>query len=359
MHASFLSTPIQSKVANMANDINHPERSLKLFFTNNNFKILPEIHLKQDVFLENKPIVLVHNSKTGGTSLNYFIRIVTKETGVEELFFEKHCENQVISNIFTKGCIGALEAIKELKPLLVPFLAKQIKAPYIYGHMPLPAEPNEPANNYFGLEVDYISIVRNPLDRMISLGNYFYQKKIFETKEEIKNLILNVEIDNLQTRALAGEEYMKGDCTDKTLKKAIENIQKEFTIVAPNEAMDDVIALIANHFGIKDVAYSRAAISGLKAFTKGDEGYEELFSKVLERNQFDTKLYNYVKTIHWPAWKEEHIESLSDNIDDNKTYKVMAAPFYENGELLYLTLDQMSKLYPEEQAVDLIGLNQN
>ncbi|MCT4634853.1 MAG: hypothetical protein N4A31_01220 [Rickettsiales bacterium] len=342
----------------MKDGTTHPERNIKLFFTSNKFLVLPEIHLKYDIFLKNKPVVLIHNSKTGGTSLNYFMRIVTKETETKELFFEKLCDNQIISNVFTKGCIGALASIKELEHLLTPFLAKQIKAPYIYGHMPLPSHPNEPDKNYFGMEVNYITIVREPGARMKSWGNYFFQKNIF-TKDEVINLMQNVEIDNLQTRALAGEEYMSGECTEETYTKAIQNIKEIFTIVAPNEAVDDVMALMANHYGVEDVAYSRAAISGVKLFTEEDEDYKELLSKILERNQFDIKLYDYVKTTHWPAWKEEHIESISDNMDDNKTYKVMTAPFYKKGELLYLTLEQMNSLYPAEQEVDLIGLNQN
>ncbi len=232
---------------------------------------------------------------------------------------------------------------KELEHLLTPFLAKQIKAPYIYGHMPLPSHPNEPDKNYFGMEVNYITIVREPGARMKSWGNYF----------------LGPLKDSLQTRALAGEEYMSGECTEETYTKAIQNIKEIFAIVAPNEAVDDVMALMANHYGVEDVAYSRAAISGVKLFTEEDEDYKELLSKILERNQFDIKLHDYVKTTHWPAWKEEHIESISDNMDDNKTYKVMTAPFYEKGELLYLTLEQMNSLYPAEQEVDLIGLNQN
>lgn len=320
-----------------------PKRNPQLFFTNNNISIIPEIHLKEDVFPKDKSIIHIHNSKTGGTSIAYFMRIVDSKVGVKSYLAYDECDAQPISNVMTKGCIGGLKSIKVISESRDLSTLKNV---YIHGHMPLPSK------HYFGPDVSYISIIRDPLDRMISLANYLYQKSFIE-ENEIEDLLLNKEIDNLQTRALAGEDYMAGECTEETFTKAVSNIQETFTIVAPNEAVDDVMALIANHYGVKDVAYSRAAISGLKVITKDNQ---ELCDKIIERNQFDIRLHEYVK-IHWETWKEEHIESISDNIHEDKIYKVMSAPFYESGELLYLTLDQMNNF--AEQTVDLIGLNQN
>ena len=83
---------------------------------------------------------------------------------------------------------------------------------------------------------------------------------------------------------------------------------------------------------------------------------KELCAEILERNQFDVRLHDYVK-IHWESWKNKYIESISDNISENKLYNVLAAPFYEEGEILYLNLNQINS-FDSEQTEELIGLDQ-
>ena len=166
---------------------------------------------------------------------------------------------------------------------------------------------------------------------------FIYQRNFIE-KSEIEEFVLLKEIDNLQTRSLAGEEYMSGECDEKTYQKAIENIQNKFAVVVPTEEVDYLLALLANHFDVNDIAYSRAQITGAKVITKDDK---ELCQKILEKNYYDQKLYEFVKN-YWNNWKQNNIESFSDNISPENNYMVITSSFYEgNKKVEYMNLQQI------------------
>lgn len=326
------------------NAINGHNRHSDLFFTSNKLSILPRIELKQDIFLENQPILFVQNSKTGGSSINYLIKAISKENGFSPVLVNFHCYGQTTTNIITEGCVGGLQFIKNN---IENFdLSNRVETSYIYGHMPLPT------GDYFKTDINYISIVRDPLDRVLSLGNYLYQKN-YGHESYIEHLLTTKEIDNLQTRALAGEEYMKGECTEDTFQQAIRNIQEVFTMVVPNEEVDIAMALIADHLGHNNIAYSRANLSGMKVFNKENQ---ELCEKIIERNIFDKKIHDYVKQ-NWQLWKNNNIESIVDNRSKDTKFMVISDSLYQGKEVDYMDLDQINN-YGSGQIEQLVGMDQ-
>ena len=72
------------------------------------------------------------------------------------------------------GYIGGLKAIKD-NPR--KFDCSKYGVKFISGHMPLPDD------NYFKAEVDYITLVREPLNRALSLANFFYQRDSLREEE--------------------------------------------------------------------------------------------------------------------------------------------------------------------------------
>ena len=319
-------------------------RNHHLFFTDNKLSILPKIELKKSIFLQNQPIVFIHVSKTGGSNIDYLTKALSVESGnfnVDSSYAP--CEEGMSVSIVTKGCIGGLKNI-EIHPERYN-LDKKKDIQVVLGHMPLPTR------DFFKTKVTYISMVRNPLDRLLSLGNYLYQRKFIE-KNDIENLLLNIEIDNLQTRSLAGEEYMNGECTEETFNQAIKNIHEVFTMVAPIEEMDVAMALIANHFGVDDIAYSRAQISGVKFVTKDNKA---LCDEILKRNNYDVRLHNYVKN-YWLFWKEDHIKSISNNVSDHKKYMILSHFLYGEGKIKFMNLEEIHKF--GDKPEELIGVRQ-
>ena len=151
--------------------INGHKRHNDLLFTSTKLTILPKITIKQDVFYQSNPILFIHSSKTGGTNVDYLLKSISYLKGFESLYLFCRCDGISNYNTITNGCIGGLEKIKS-KPSSYD-LTKKDKVSFITGHMPLPTK------DYFKKEVSYISVVRNPLDRLISLGNFYISKKFY------------------------------------------------------------------------------------------------------------------------------------------------------------------------------------
>jgi hypothetical protein len=324
--------------------VNGLKREGGLFFTNKKLTILSKVELKQDVFVKDQPILFVHTSKTGGTNVDYLSKALSKKQSLQYIELYDACKGEKSINIFPNGCVGGLEKIKK-SPHSYD-LTNRNKVKFILGHIPLPT------NDYFKKEINYISIVRDPVDRLLSLGNFVFQRNSVEEKD-IEKLLLSKEVDNLQTRAIAGEEFMSGDCTEETFNQAVKNIQDKFAIVAPIEEVETVMSLIANHLNFENIAFSNAQITGAKVISKKDT---ELCDKLLERNSYDRKLYEFVKD-HWASWKEDHIESMSDNIS-NKKYMVLSESFYSGKSAQYLDYAQIN-LLGEQATDDLIGFKQS
>ena len=220
------------------------ERANHLLFASKKLAILKNVTLKQEIFAKNDTIVFIHHSKTGGTNIEYLVKALAIKSGFKHLLAMAVCKKVTAPNIFTQGCLGGTQEIKN-NPRKFDCIKNNIK--FISGHMVLPA------NNYFKANVSYISLVRDPVDRALSSANYLYQRKFIE-ETNVSKLLLSIDIDNLQTRALAGEKYMSGQCTDDTFERAVYNIQHVFKIVAPMEEVNVVLSIIANHFGFQDIA---------------------------------------------------------------------------------------------------------
>jgi hypothetical protein len=283
----------------------------KYMYVSKEFSILPEVEWKQDPFIKNQPIILLHIAKNGGTSINYLTRAFLAQEKLAHKILSGACVSSKLNevlitpkcyDIITEGCVSGIQVLKN-KPEVFD-LTNNPQLQYISAHMPLPEY------NYFKLDVSYIAIIRNPVDRALSLGNYLYQSN-YVKEELIETLLLDVEIDNVQTRWMAGEKYMTGACNEETFAQAIKNIQEIFTLTAPIEDLEVVMALIAKHFGYGDIAYAKVNVT--KDKVKGiDKQNIELCQKLLAKNHYDKNLHEYVKT-HWESWKLEHIESITDN----------------------------------------------
>ncbi len=182
-----------------------------------------------------------------------------------------------------------------------------------------------PDDNYFKAEVDYITLVREPLNRALSLANFFYQRDSLR-EEEFEDFLFNKEIDNLQTRFLAGERYMTGECTADVLEEAKKNIREKFKLVAPTEEVEIVMSIISSHFGVENVAYARGQISKAKLITKEDH---DLCERILSRNRHDSELYKFVQ-VHWNSWKEDNIESILENTNNQTEYLTISSSFYQD-----------------------------
>lgn len=300
-------------------------------FCESKLKILPKITLKDSVFIENVPMVFMHPSKTGGGNLDYIIKSFKK-------FSINYSTNRIICpdspyrsyDVITEGCLGGITNFRK-NPNFYDIKSNK-KLEIITGAFPLPEQ------DYFGVEVNYVTIVRHPLDRMLSMANYLYQGG-FIKKPDVERLLFKVEVDNLQTRFIAGESYMSGECTQETFEKAKKNIDEKFKLVVPIEEVEILLSLFAAFFKVENIAQARANITGVKIVSKEDK---ELSDRILTRNAYDVQLYEYVQK-HWNEWKEQHIEKIEDNISADKKYMVLAAEYYNKNHIQYMNLEQVQR----------------
>ncbi len=315
-----------------------------LLFASTTLTILPIVNLKHDVFAKQNSITFIHAPKTGGSNVAYLMKAIAIEQ--KAIQFGISTSDAVKKSQITtvKPLVSELDMLNN-HPNCHNCIKKNIK--FTYGHAPFPSVKN------FQTDVSYISLVRDPIDRLLSLANFLYQRGTLINQNDIENYILNIEPDNLQTRYLAGEEYMMGECTEATFKKAIDNIKNNFVLVAPTEETNTVMAIIASHFGIKNIAIAKAQVTKVKLVTKENT---DLCEKIKARNYYDLKLSQFVKE-NWNLWKTKNILSIEKNKNTQEKYLVITPEFYKTRQIDYMTLPQIEAFGQGQE--ELVGVTQN
>lgn len=143
-----------------------------------------------------------------------------------------------------------------------------------------------------GRECCYVTVLRNPDDRLMSLY-YFLNPDQQVSLEDFLTQPLIKELDNAQTRRIAGLDPDIGECNMELLEIAIENLEK-FSVVGVTERMDIFEEKLRNKFGwgsnnstmgFKNVNHHRPS----KRFLSQSEK-----TALKKANVLDAQLYDYV-----------------------------------------------------------------
>jgi len=156
----------------------------------------------------------------------------------------------------------------------------------------------------------YVTIFRHPLERIISL---FYHLKRWPSYDQNESLLKGAayrvlapeatleefvhnyrlrELDNDQTRRVAGEDPEFGRCTRSLLQIAKSNIEQHFSFVGTTERFEetlrgaaDVLGWSSQHIARKMlVNENRDPTLSIQSITK---------EAILERNELDLELYSF------------------------------------------------------------------
>lgn len=229
-------------------------------------------------------LVFIHINKTAGRTVRYILR---------SSFGVRHCEAEPWLAPESDGHFTADDLCRLRK--LYPHL-ESIAGHRVTGYIDLPQN---------GSPLQYFTFLREPLKTCASRFQYNvqYRKK--------KNLVFEEWIQrdwtrNSQTKLIAGVP---------DANKAIEIIQKKNIFVCLTERFDESMlllkALVANDLNISYKPVNVARDNNIAERLLSTESTRQL---LIEANQADLELYNYVKKELYPSFQREYGPNLESDV---------------------------------------------
>lgn len=224
-----------------------------------------------------KPVVFVHIPKTAGTTMRTVLR---------RLYPDGH---RVHIRAFTQD---ALET-KSGRAIGTRALERTC----IFGHMVFGV------HRYADQAVDYLSMVRDPVNRVLSDYYYVLQTPWHEcydpvvtqhyTLRDYVTSGVTTYTDNIQVRMLSGEgkAVPYGACTAAMLERAKTNIDDRFAVVGVTERFDESLILMQRALGWRTPWYVRK--NKTKRRPPREAVSDEVRDLIREQNALDVELYQF------------------------------------------------------------------
>ena len=237
--------------------------------------ILDSKHKKLNTNLQNHTLIFVHLPKSGGTTLSSVLRKKYKES---EIFLVSGSQEK------NKLCQLPLEKRAGIK--------------YLDGH------------NVFGIHEylptpsHYITLLRNPIDRVVShyyyvlrRPNHYLHQIVVNNNMDIEEYVasgISKESNNGQVRLITTTDCSFGNCSQEMLQQAKENLSQYFSAIGILEDFDKFLLLLKKKLNWKGYSfYSKKNVTSKRPSLKS---LSSSTIKTIEKyNQLDMEMYAFVK----------------------------------------------------------------
>jgi len=223
------------------------------------------------MYAPEKAIIFLHLPKTAGTTLNRLIEWeypLTEMYSVDPVLFEwsaAHMRNLPKSRLRR---------------------TRMFKGHMLFGLHELLPQPST-----------YITVLRNPVERVLSA--FYYMRsyrlhplywKLRQEKMTVEQFVERSTRDSVQCKIIAGAEYHQ-PCTQEVLEKALDHLDRYFSIVGLSERFEESLALMKLRFGWQLNSYSSFNVT--RARPKKEDLPQSTLDLIAERNRFDVALYEH------------------------------------------------------------------
>lgn len=260
-------------------------------YSGNRLEVLPLLKLSSNKFSKDN-IIFLHPPKVGGTNI---VQVMKSIKSIKSRRFAVPRIKDRSPILITDGWIGGLSVLKEQCKNEHKNDCEKYK--FLSGHFPFGA------HNYLNGQYQYVTLIRDPLLRELSSINFDYQRGYITNKKQALNYLMNIAIDNPQTRLLAGEQYMSGTCDEKTLEIAKRNLNNKFLLVGVTEETNSFIQVLLSVLELEPIAISKAQITGKKVIHRLELKTQK---QLLQKHKYDQLLYEHAKFL-WNQWKQDNI----------------------------------------------------
>jgi len=225
-------------------------------------------------------IIFLHIPKAGGTTLR---DIISRQYPKKSILTISHFKDSL--NTIDKLSIHQQKTLKIIQGHLLFGIHKRLANP-----------------------VSYISMVRNPVDHILS-GYYYllrspahplykHVKKANMSFEEYLTSGINHMTNNPQVRTITGvgildpKEIDFGRCPNVLLEQAINNIKKHFIAIGVTERFNESILVFKKLLDWSTPYYSKANVTSKRPRT--NQLTDEIIGLINEYNNLDLQLYMFV-----------------------------------------------------------------
>lgn len=272
---------------------------------------------------QKKTLIFLHLPKTAGSTLH---RIIEREYKSKLIYS--------IDNFRTQESVAEFKSLPEAQ-------RREIKV--LKGHMRFGL------HEYLPQPSSYITVLREPVDRVISHYYYVLRKPNHYLYEQVKSKNMSLkdyvssgitkELDNSQARLLSSiaADIPYGECSSDVLESAKKNLQEHFAVVGLADKFDETLILLKQAFNWKTPFYIKANITRNRPLR--EDIPQETLDVIEKYNQLDIELFNYAKQKF-----EEQINQLGNSFEIEMAQLNLLNRIYTKTYPIYCRLFNKTKI---------------